>query len=57
MNEQPTVKGKLIEMGELKSADTDGTIHDYPRSILIQFDSIADIKRALDDGICKFVWP
>jgi hypothetical protein len=55
-NAKPPVKGRLIEMGDLRSADMDGKTHDYPKSILVQFDSVDDIRRALDEGICKFVW-
>jgi hypothetical protein len=51
------VKGKLIEMGNLISADLDGTKHEYQRAILIQFDSVEDARRAVVDGICEFVWP
>jgi hypothetical protein len=48
------VKGRLIEMGELKSADLDGTVHTYPMALLITFDSREAIKQAVNDGICRF---
>lgn len=48
------VKGRLIEMGEIKSADMDGTVHTYPMALLVTFDSVAAIKQAIADGGCRF---
>ena len=55
--EGSAVVGKLIEMGDLKSADSDGKLHDQPMAILVRFDSVEDIRRAIKEGGCRFVWP
>jgi hypothetical protein len=49
-----TAEGRLIEMGEIKSADLDGTIHTYPMALLITFDNVAALKKAINDGLCRF---
>ena len=54
---QPPVTGKLIEMGDLKTADFDGTLHEQKMAILVRFDSVEDIRRAINEGVCRFVWP
>lgn len=48
------VEGRLIEMGEIKSADLDGTVHTYPMALVITFDSVEAIRKAIKDGICRY---
>lgn len=48
------IKGRLIEMGEIKSADLDGTVHTYPMALVITFESREAIKKAINDGMCRF---
>src|SRR5262249_2477238 len=55
--EKTRITGKLIEMGDLKTVDSDGSVHDQPSALLIRFDSREDCKQAINDGECKFVWP
>lgn len=50
-------QGKLIEMGQITSTDLDGTAHMYPMALLITFDSVDEIRKAIKDGVCDFVWP
>ncbi|MDP2621995.1 MAG: hypothetical protein Q8P46_17780 [Hyphomicrobiales bacterium] len=54
---EPTAHGKLIEMGEIKSQDMDGTVHTYPMALLITFDSKEEIRKAIKEGVCRFVFP
>jgi hypothetical protein len=49
-----TAQGRLIEMGEIKSADLDGTLHTYPMALLITFESVEEIRKAIKDGVCRF---
>ena len=50
-------QGKLIEMGEIKSVDLDGTVNTYPMALLITFDSKEEIRKAIKEGVCRFVFP
>jgi hypothetical protein len=47
-------KGRLIEMGELQTVDLLGERHMYPMALLITFKSREEIKRAINEGICRF---
>ena len=46
--------GRLIEMGQLTTIDSDGTKTEYKRALVIEFASVAEIKQAISDGSCTF---
>ena len=46
--------GRLIEMGQITTIDSDGTRHEYPMALVIEFASVAEIKQAIEDGRCNF---
>lgn len=48
--------GRLIEMGELTTIDSDGTKTEYKRALVIEFASLAEIKQAIEEGACTFGW-
>ena len=48
------VQGRLVEMGEIKSADLGGETHTYPMALLITFETREAIKQAINDGVCRF---
>lgn len=48
--------GRLIEMGQLTTIDSDGTKTEYKRALVIEFASVAEIKQAIEDGACTFGW-
>lgn len=51
------VQGKLAEMGEIPVQETGGTsVHTYPMALVITFDKVEDIRRAIKDGVCRFTY-
>lgn len=42
--------GRLIEMGQLTTIDSDGTKTEYKRALVIEFASVAEIKQAIEEG-------
>lgn len=54
---ETTAQGNLIEMGEIRSADLDGAVHTYPMALLITFDSVEEIRKAIKEGVCRYVFP
>lgn len=46
--------GRLIEMGDLETVDSDGSKHKQPMSLLIRFDSVEAIRKAIDEDRCTF---
>ena len=46
---------KLRIMGNITTKEPDGDI-DYQKALLIEFDSDEDIRTALKDMKCEFVW-
>ena len=48
--------GKLKEVGNLTILDCGGEQHEYKCVLLIEFDSVADIKKAIADQQCTFSW-
>lgn len=53
-NSYSEAQGRLIEMGEIKSQDLDGSVHTYPMALLITFANVEEIRKAIKDGICRF---
>lgn len=48
--------GRLIEMGQLTTVDSDGNKTNYKMALLIEFASVAEIKQAINEGKCTFGW-
>lgn len=48
--------GRLIEMGQLTTIDSDGTKTEYKRALVIEFASEAELKQAIEDEVCTFGW-
>lgn len=49
--------GKLKEMGHLTTIDIpDDARTDYKYALLIEFDSVSEIRQAIADGACTFGW-
>lgn len=46
--------GRLIEMGQLTTIDSDGTRTEYKRALVIEFASVEEIKQAIEEGACTF---
>lgn len=54
-----TVKGSAVIMGRVDTVDDcddAGTVVSYNRAVLIQFDSVEDMRRAIEEGRCEFVF-
>jgi hypothetical protein len=45
---------KLIEMGQITTLGIDGDRTDYKMALLIEFDSVESIRKAIADGRCEF---
>lgn len=45
---------KLIEMGQITTLGIEGERADYKMALLIEFDSVADIRKAIAEGRCEF---
>jgi hypothetical protein len=46
--------GRLIEMGQLTTVDSDGTKTEYKMALVIEFASVSEIKQAIEEGQCTF---
>lgn len=45
---------KLIEMGQITTIGIEGERADYKMALLIEFDSVASIRKAISEGRCEF---
>jgi hypothetical protein len=50
------VTGKLKIMGQIETVEPDGENQKHGIALLIEFDSVEDIRAALKDMECKFAW-
>jgi anti-sigma28 factor (negative regulator of flagellin synthesis) len=51
------VKGKLAEMGEIPVQEIGSAeVHTYPMALVITFDKVEDIRKAIADGACRFAY-
>ena len=48
------VNAKLAVMGDIITKEPDGTELHFPMALLLEFQSVADIRQAIADGECKF---
>lgn len=50
------VTGKLTIMGQIEVKEPDDKTVTHPMALLINFNSVEDIRQAIADGECKFVF-
>ena len=50
------VTAKLAIMGEIDVKEPDGSTQHFPMALLITFDNPEQIRRAIKEGECKFVF-
>lgn len=48
------LKPRAVEAGRIISLDLDGTKHEVPMGLLIQFESAAHLRQAIEDGRLEF---
>ena len=48
------LKPRAVEAGCITSLDLDGTKHEVPMGLLIQFESAAHLRQAIEDGRLEF---
>jgi hypothetical protein len=48
------VMGRLAIMGEIVTVESEDTTQKHPLALLITFDSVEDVRKAIGDGTCRF---
>ncbi|MEM1188174.1 MAG: hypothetical protein AAGI72_06595 [Pseudomonadota bacterium] len=62
MSDNEAICGELIMQGNIHTVDDPAgsgaskVATGHPMAILVQFESIEDIRRAVADGRCTFTW-
>lgn len=47
-------KGRLSIMGQIETVEPDGKYQMHKMALLIEFDSVEAIRKAMADGICQY---
>ena len=54
MNNQDMAEGRLVIMGQITTKETDAPDYTHPMALLITFDSVDAIRKAIKDGYCRY---